>query len=735
MDQKTRRLKSSKAGDKIFKTKSYKIPNLTELRKSLGYGHRGREQDIALKRAITEQVETFVSTDNLCGVECSQWKTPIHQKGLREMTKDFLNVKARGAEFWPDNPNSSNKRPLEYTRDYEQIQRILTKVFYRTVQEHKRKQSTTSTANESTQALKDKYTRQPRSNKKSRSQQSSRQVNRDSRGESADDPIELDNMQSTTNTSVPSTDIDPFAGSTLAFTFRQCMPFEGMPDGITTPDEPTTDRVWEIRDDYLEFSVPGRDNPASNVTAQTTAKPAEDPYQVPNSPTEDTQVPQNRGKRPERPYSIQDVRPAKVPRQEQGNRGAAAGPSTSDPSPSSSSANMASASASSADVPCTNGSSITASSNGSASASGSSTNVPGTSNPSSNSTTTTSVPSQGDPSADLPPTRPVKKRSYTRHEYIRTRASTRHREPVQRPGFAREQTVDIAILASSSSSEDGGDDNRERETREPARPTTSAPKNTSRREDPSGTTPRHDAAAPAAEQSSSQARQTGSNKQTSAKNTSMPPPRAPVPQPGSTTRPGPVQESPAGPSTKRMSAQRPTNSKSASKRGTRQPKASQPKASRSQTSQPQVNQSRVNQPRAEQNWAEHQQSQAPRINIVRSAEERQIIVASSFIFFRHDGTEFQPWTPSTSVFRMTLSELMQELDWARNNAQILYMRLETPEDTWTQHIGPGNDDKFNSVMRSFAKKMRRSYQRARMTSAATPDLEFELHFWQQRESN
>lgn len=84
-------------------------------------------------------------------------------------------------------------------------------------------------------------------------------------------------------------DVDPFAGTSLMFTFRQFMPLEGMPDGIPPTDEPDepTDRVWEIRDDHLDPQVPRDGNPTSNIPSR--AAP-EDPYQVPNSPAQETQV-------------------------------------------------------------------------------------------------------------------------------------------------------------------------------------------------------------------------------------------------------------------------------------------------------------------------------------------------------------------------------------------------------------------------------------------------------------
>ncbi|KAM6537444.1 hypothetical protein FALCPG4_003365 [Fusarium falciforme] len=684
MDQANRRQKPSKAGEQVFKTKSCNIPSLTELRKSLGYGHRGEKQDIAFKKALTTQVETFVSKDNLPGVSFTQWKTPAHQKGLREMTKDFLAFKQKGPEFWPDDPNSSNKRPLEYTRDYEQIHRLLTKVFYRTVREHKRKQSTTPTTKESDRKLKTTSMKQSDPSKNS-SEQSSRQAYRGSRGQSADDPIELDNMQSTTNASAPSADVDPFAGTSLMFTFRQFMPLEGMPDGIPPTDEPDepTDRVWEIRDDYLDPQVPRDGNPTSSIPSQ--AAP-EDPYQVPNSPAQETQVPRDRGKRPAHPYSIQDVRPAKAPRREQDD-GEVVESSTSNAPPNNPSVSVPSASSSSA-------------------------NLASTSN-SSSSFAPTSVSSQEDPPADRRLAAPVKKRTYIRQKYQKTRTSARHPKPVQRPDFAREETMERVIPNSppSSSSSEEEDNVEEHRARDPAHRTATVSNDTSRQEDPSTTAPRHNATATAAEQPSSQARQMGSKKQASAKKGSMGPPRAPVPRPASSTRRGPVQESPAGPSTKRNSARRQANGSSTSNTGTRQPQTSHP-----QTSQPQMNE-----PQTEQNQP------SPNNNML-SAEERQIIDASSVLFWRNGDEGFESWTPTVDVFQMTLSELMSDLGWIGANVQPLYMRLKAPRPykPWVYGIEPGNNDKFNDVMHSFIDKMQSCYEQAKK-----PKLRFELQFNQE----
>ncbi|RSL71419.1 hypothetical protein CEP53_001498 [Fusarium sp. AF-6] len=646
MDQATRRKKPSKAGERVFKTKTYNIPSLTELRKSLGYGHRGEEQDIAFKRALTAQVETFVSRDNLPGVSFTKWKTPAHQKGLQDMTKDFLFVKGKGLEFWPDDPNSPKKRPLEYTRDYEEIHRLLTKVFYRTAREHKRKQPTTSTTQDSTHKPKSTSTKQLHSNKNS-NEQSPREACRDSRGQSADDPIELDNMQPTRNASGPSADVDPSAESSQRFTSEQFAPL-GVPDGIPPEEEPI-DRVWEMRDDFLNTQA---NNPTSNIHSHTAH--VENPYQEPNSPTEDTHLPRDRGKRPAQGYSIQDVRPAKVPRQEQGNIEVVAGSSTSGPSSNNSSANMAS-----------------------------------TSN-SSSSFAPTSVPSQDAPPADPPSAAPVKKRGYTHHEYKQTRSSDRARKPVRLPGYAREKTIDTALLTSSSEDEEEQDNDRDGGFREPPRPTVNVSNNTSSRENPSSTAPHSNATAPAPEQPLSKPSKKAPKKQASTKKSSKT--RAPA----SRAKRGPVQESPAGPSTQRNSAQQ-ANGSSTSEPGTRQ----------SQTGQPQT-----------------EQNQPPRNNPVPTGE-RQVIDSSTIFCLRHDDEEFRPWTPSADVFQMSLSELMQDLDWPGGNAQTLYMRLyHTSLDApFAVYIMPGDNAMFNSMRRSFVRQMQRCYQRT-----GERNLEFELHF-------
>ncbi|EEU48774.1 uncharacterized protein NECHADRAFT_75259 [Fusarium vanettenii 77-13-4] len=644
MDQATRPQKPSKAGERVFKTKTCNIPSLTELRKSLGYGHRGEEQDIAFKRALTAQVETFVSRDNLPGVSFTKWKTPAHQKGLREITKDFLAIKQKGPEFWPNDPNSSNRRPLEYPRDYEEIHRLLTKVFYRTAQEHKRKQSTPLTPKESTEKPKSTFTKQ-RHPKTTSGEQSSRRACPDSRGQSADDPIELDNMQSTRNVSGPSADVNPSAEPSRRFAREFFMPPE-LPDGIP-PEEGPIGRPWETRDDFLDPHVPRNNNTTSNIPSH--AATAEDPYQEPDSPTEDTHVPRDRGKRPAQgDYSIQDVRPAKVLRQARDNIEVGPGSSTRGPSSNNSCANAPSA------------------------------------NNSSSSFAPTRIPSQNVPSVDPPSAapRPVRKRVRIHHE--QTRASSRIRNQTQHPNFADEQTSRRAILTSSSEDEEEQENERDDGLREPPRPTDNVPNDTSRHENPSTTAPRGNATAPAAEKSSSKPRKNAAKKQASTKKTSKP--RAPR----SNAKRGPAQESPAGPSTQRNSTQQQANGSSTSGSGTRQ----------SQTGQPQTEQNQPARNNTAPSAEERQVIDSSSFFFLRHDDR-------AYMPWTPAANALQ------ILFQMSLSELMQDLGWDNAQTLYMKLddSAKLLDDPYAANFNPGDNDMFNEMRRVWVGEMQRCYQR------------------------
>ncbi|KAF5985276.1 hypothetical protein FBULB1_2989 [Fusarium bulbicola] len=292
--------------DRLFKTtKTSTIPHLTELRKALGYGNPGQEQDIAFKRAIRAQIESFVSpSTKLPAYKLTKWRLPLHQRGLQEVTKDFLDTKGKGPEFWPARHSSVNTRCLEYSKDSSRIRRLMIKVFWRAAREYKRIKPSNSTTTKLPPQPGDRDTSPlklpdtPSDDK--------RQVFNNShilKGQSIDNPIDVESMQSRTNTSGPSTD-DHFAVS-LNVTFHK--PRQDTPDESSSSEPFSSSQL-----------VPYTEGTMMPIREEAESAPGTDLYEVPLSPPRATESvgAQLNGKRPVEPDSNDSSRQAKVPRQD-----------------------------------------------------------------------------------------------------------------------------------------------------------------------------------------------------------------------------------------------------------------------------------------------------------------------------------------------------------------------------------------------------------------------------------
>ncbi|KAF5009838.1 hypothetical protein FDECE_3960 [Fusarium decemcellulare] len=307
-----------KPGDKLFKVKTSSLPRLRELREDLGYGTTGRPEDIAFKKVVRAHIEKFVSEENLPATEFKRWTTAAHQKGLVELTKNFLHAEGKGLEFWPDDPNSPNKRPLEYTRDCEQIQRLMVKLFYRTIIEYKR--YTTTVTNELTQNI-------PASSGPPALG-----------GHSVDNPIDLESMEPPTNAPRQSVDNDPFNGRSYDFGQFEPIPYNDMPDGLDAAYS-AIQEAFELSTDRAppqvsRNGIPGTRDASDTHNSVTQNSSGTDPYDVPNSPREAAPTTQNRDKRPaEQPEPTEDSRRAQPPRQEQHNSGEESHQPISGPAP------------------------------------------------------------------------------------------------------------------------------------------------------------------------------------------------------------------------------------------------------------------------------------------------------------------------------------------------------------------------------------------------------------------
>ncbi|CEI64590.1 hypothetical protein FVEN_g11640 [Fusarium venenatum] len=207
---------SRRPGERIFKTtKTCSIPSLTHLRKELGYGTRGEERDIAFKRAIRTQIKTFVSSsDSTPAYKFTKWKNTAHQRGLLEVTKDFLEVQGKGFEFWPQRDVPDTTQPLQYWKDSAKIRSFMTKVFWRAAREYKRHKIAFTTLPLLSQST-DTSCRSEDNPGDTKHPLSDNTTHL--RGNSAEDPIDLETMQSTTSAIGPSRDNDPFVGRSIRF--------------------------------------------------------------------------------------------------------------------------------------------------------------------------------------------------------------------------------------------------------------------------------------------------------------------------------------------------------------------------------------------------------------------------------------------------------------------------------------------------------------------------------------
>ncbi|KAM0250588.1 hypothetical protein ACHAP5_002118 [Fusarium lateritium] len=307
--------KAPKVADRLFKTtKTSSIPRLSDLRQTLGHGNRGKQEDIAFKKTIREQLAAFVSSgDSLPGYKLTKWTDPSHQRGLLEITKDFLDNKGNGPLFWPDSHSPANTRPLEYFRDSKRIHRLMTQVFWRVAREYKRYKISGPTIPQ--------VPSQPSESSRPSSEATCKlcdthppvadQVH-DPRGNSVDDPIDLEIMTSSTSVPGPSKDIDSVVS--IQSTFGPSLFPEHLPDEMSSSDPSQSslfppDIVSDIPDCRpLELTDRSQTVLPENMHGA-------DLYDGPESPPV-TQTAQNNGKRPAETNHNDNNHQAKAPRQD-----------------------------------------------------------------------------------------------------------------------------------------------------------------------------------------------------------------------------------------------------------------------------------------------------------------------------------------------------------------------------------------------------------------------------------
>ncbi|CAJ0545630.1 Ff.00g091030.m01.CDS01 [Fusarium sp. VM40] len=300
--------------DRLFKsTKTTTIPHLTALRKTLGYDNPGQQEDIAFKRAIKEQLGTFVSSgDKISGYKLTKWTSPSHQRGLLEITKDFLDNKGNGPLFWPDRHSSTDTRPLEYSKDSKKIRCLMIKVFWRAAREYKRyKVSTPTIPQVPSQPSKATETLPEATSKVNNTHPRVVDKVHDPRGNSVDDPIDLETMTSSTSVPGPSKDIDHF----LSFEFTLFAARSAELADEMSGSDPSQSSVLppDVLSDILDCRP--LEPPNSSQTVQPANMHGTDLYDGPES-SPVTQTAQTNGKRPAETNHNDNNHQAKIPRQD-----------------------------------------------------------------------------------------------------------------------------------------------------------------------------------------------------------------------------------------------------------------------------------------------------------------------------------------------------------------------------------------------------------------------------------
>ncbi|KAF5663074.1 hypothetical protein FHETE_7641 [Fusarium heterosporum] len=311
--------KAPNSANRVFKTtKTITIPNLTELRKELGYDNPGQQEDISFKRAIREQVESFVSpSEDLPGHKFTKWKSESHQRGLLDITKDFLDTKGNGPRFWPDRHSSTKERSLEYSKDFAKIRRLMIKVFWRTACEFKRYKASNPTLDRLLPESNELYTPPEEVDIKPIDTRPQVVTSTDTlKGLSVDNPIDIEDMQPDIGITAPLRDIDPFLGAELPnfTTFAS-----GAPEN-TSDEWPSSEPYASLFPSSAVGDIPDC-RPLEVADRPQTVQPENmrgaDLYDGPNSPPAVTQNSKSNGKRPAETNPNDNDRQAKAPRQDQ----------------------------------------------------------------------------------------------------------------------------------------------------------------------------------------------------------------------------------------------------------------------------------------------------------------------------------------------------------------------------------------------------------------------------------
>ncbi|KAF7562980.1 hypothetical protein G7046_g1151 [Stylonectria norvegica] len=148
------------------------IPGIKQIRRKLDYGHTYQQRDINFYNVVKEFRARFRTSDGTSGMDLYDWTSQIHQDGLAEMTIEFLEQDCRGKTYWPDDPEAFHYSALlQYSKHSDLIKANMLLLFFKINRQKRAKWIST--------------------------------VDKTPRQGSAEVPIDVDSLPSTTRHSIP----------------------------------------------------------------------------------------------------------------------------------------------------------------------------------------------------------------------------------------------------------------------------------------------------------------------------------------------------------------------------------------------------------------------------------------------------------------------------------------------------------------------------------------------------
>ncbi|KAJ4260330.1 hypothetical protein NW757_002282 [Fusarium falciforme] len=311
-----------------------RLPRVAELLTDLGLAGENPSPDRALVREFDDTLKAFtdkfLAKKNLQRIALTQWSVPFNQDIFQHLATSFLYEGGRGSYFWPDPPSPANKKGYCFSKDRKKICDLLMPLAFRrnqilmNNQKHRINPAypvtllPTTPTTPTNAAQQQTAQQQPNSPETTESHTLRSSHLSRAHGTSFETPIDVDGL--------PDLAFDPF-DDPFSDDEAPRNPKYLRDPGFPSPElslppmvpQPATAED-EIDEYYLDTPkrVPKERTPTV-APEETDDLPAQDPYDVPNSPETVAPLINQGEKRPAETELEDPVRRTKSPRLEQGN--------------------------------------------------------------------------------------------------------------------------------------------------------------------------------------------------------------------------------------------------------------------------------------------------------------------------------------------------------------------------------------------------------------------------------